>query len=60
MFALFATVSYALVESNLGTAYRHRAQVLIPLFIFAAVGIAARRERRCARAAAPAANAALA
>jgi 4-amino-4-deoxy-L-arabinose transferase-like glycosyltransferase len=60
LFALFATVSYALVESNLGTAYRHRAQVLIPLFIFAAVGIAARRERRCARAAAPAANAALA
>ena len=60
LFALFATVSYALVESNLGTAYRHRAQVLIPLFIFAAVGIAARRERKSARADATAADAALA
>jgi 4-amino-4-deoxy-L-arabinose transferase-like glycosyltransferase len=42
-FALLATLSYALVESNLGTAYRHRAQVLILFLIFAGVGIARRR-----------------
>jgi hypothetical protein len=49
-FALFATLSYALVEGNLGTAYRHRAQVLVLLLIFGAVGLArggeARREGR--------------
>lgn len=33
------TVSYALVESNLGTAYRHRAQVLVIYLIFAAIGL---------------------
>jgi len=45
-FAVLGTLSYALVESNLGTAYRHRAQVLVLYLIFAAVGIATRRERR--------------
>jgi 4-amino-4-deoxy-L-arabinose transferase-like glycosyltransferase len=45
-FACLATVSYALVESNLGTAYRHRAQVLTLYLIFAAVGIATRHARR--------------
>ncbi len=44
-FALFATVSYALVESNLGTAYRHRAQVVVLFLVFGAVGLARRRER---------------
>ena len=33
------TFSYALVESNIGTAYRHRAQVLPIAFVFCAVGI---------------------
>lgn len=51
-FALFATVSYALAESNLGTAYRHRAQVLVIFLVFAAIGLAHRRERRAAAAAA--------
>jgi hypothetical protein len=59
LFALFATISYALVESNLGTAYRHRAQVLVPLFAFAAVGIASRRGRRAAPATASASPEAL-
>jgi hypothetical protein len=45
-FALLATLSYALVEGNLGTAYRHRAQVLVPLLVFGAVGWARRREAR--------------
>jgi hypothetical protein len=44
-FALFATVSYALVESNLGTAYRHRAQVVVLFLVFGAVGLARRGER---------------
>ncbi len=43
VFASLATISYALVESNLGTAYRHRAQVLVLYLIFAAVGLAVRR-----------------
>jgi 4-amino-4-deoxy-L-arabinose transferase-like glycosyltransferase len=48
-FGLLATVSYALVESNLGTAYRHRAQVLLIYLVFAAIGIAERSERAAAR-----------
>lgn len=45
------SVSYALVEGNLGTAYRHRAQVLVLLLVFAGVGLA----RRAALARSPAA-----
>lgn len=45
-FLLFVTVSYALVESNLGTAYRHRAQVMVLFLLFGAVGIVVRRGRR--------------
>jgi hypothetical protein len=39
--AILATVtfSYALIESNVGTAYRHRAQVLPLFFVLAAVGL---------------------
>lgn len=48
-FGLLATVAYALVESNLGTAYRHRAQVLILYLLFAAIGLASRSERVAAR-----------
>jgi hypothetical protein len=50
------TVAYALVESNLGTAYRHRAQVLVIYLIFAAIGLAHRRGRapEVSRAAEPA------
>lgn len=47
-FALFTTLSYALVEGNLGTAYRHRAQVVVLFLIFASVALARRREARCA------------
>lgn len=41
--------TYALVEGNLGTAYRHRAQIMPFLFLFTAAGIEGwriRRERR--------------
>ena len=40
LFAAFATVSYALVEGNLGTAYRHRAQVIVLFLCMGAVGLA--------------------
>lgn len=45
-YGLLATVSYGLVEANLGTAYRHRAQVLIVYLVFAAIGLASRRRSR--------------
>ncbi|MFQ5458077.1 MAG: hypothetical protein ACE5FC_06465 [Myxococcota bacterium] len=45
-FTTVLTVAYALVETNLGTAYRHRAQVLVVYLIFAAVGLAERSRRR--------------
>ena len=41
--ALFGSISYALVESNLGTAYRHRAQVLVLFLVFGAIGLAERK-----------------
>ena len=39
------TVSYALGEGNVGTLYRHRAQVLGFYLMFAAVGLELRRQR---------------
>jgi hypothetical protein len=40
---VMVTLAYALVESNLGTAYRHRAQVLMIYLIFAGLGLVHRR-----------------
>jgi 4-amino-4-deoxy-L-arabinose transferase-like glycosyltransferase len=48
-FALFGTLSYALVESNLGTAYRHRAQVLVLFLVFGAIGLAQRKRAASSR-----------
>jgi len=45
-FASVLTVAYAMVETNLGTAYRHRAQVLVVYLIFAALGLVHRRRAR--------------
>lgn len=42
-------VTYALVEGNFGTAYRHRAQVMPLFFIFTAAGAVQYRLRREAR-----------
>lgn len=36
---LVVTSAYALVEGNVGTAYRHRAQILPIIFVFCALGI---------------------
>ena len=41
----FLTVSYALGEGNVGTLYRHRAQVISMYLMFAAVGIELRKAR---------------
>jgi hypothetical protein len=43
MITLGLTLGYALGEANAGAAYRHRAQVLVFLLIFAATGWEARR-----------------
>lgn len=47
--AVLTTVSYALVEANLGTAYRHRAQVLVLYLVLAAIGLAPRRREAPAK-----------
>lgn len=46
VFLVITTSLYALVEGNAGTAYRHRAQVLVFFLVIAAVGLAVRRLRR--------------
>ena len=43
MFTILA--AYSLVSANLGTAYRHRSQILGPFFICAALGLEIRREK---------------
>ena len=43
LITLSLTLGYALGEANAGAAYRHRAQVLSFLLIFAAAGYEARR-----------------
>ncbi len=46
VFLVITTGVYALVEGNAGTAYRHRAQVLIFFLVMAAVGLALRKARK--------------
>lgn len=46
IFLALTTTVYGLVEGNAGTAYRHRAQVLVFLLILAAVGITLRQLRQ--------------
>ena len=43
---LVVVVTYALVEGNVGTAYRHRAQIMPVFFLFTSVGIGAFLNRR--------------
>ncbi len=47
LFVLMAavTISYSLVQGNVGTAFRHRAQVMIFVFIFSGIGLRLRREQ---------------
>jgi len=50
LFVLVTSVIYALVEGNAGTAYRHRAQIVMFMLILGAVGIELVRARRLERA----------
>jgi hypothetical protein len=53
LIAVGITLGYAIGQGNVGTIYRHRAQVLPLFLIFAAVGVEANRGRRPARLPAP-------
>ena len=46
IFIICFTIPYALVEGNVGTAYRHRAQIVVLVNIFSAVGIVYARKRK--------------
>jgi hypothetical protein len=46
VFAASLTVAYALMQGNVGTAYRQRTQVTMFFFIFMGVGLVDRRRER--------------
>ena len=46
IFTVGLTLSYALYQSNVGTAYRHRAQLYVFFIIFISIGSELRREAR--------------
>ena len=46
VFTIGLTLSYALYQSNVGTAYRHRAQLYVFFIIFISIGLELRREAR--------------
>jgi 4-amino-4-deoxy-L-arabinose transferase-like glycosyltransferase len=46
IFTSLLTLTYSIVQGNVGTAYRQRAQLLVFYFIFVAVGLVLVRERR--------------
>jgi peptidoglycan/LPS O-acetylase OafA/YrhL len=50
VFAVSLTAAYALMQGNVGTAYRQRTQITMFFFIFIGVGLAERRRQREARA----------
>jgi 4-amino-4-deoxy-L-arabinose transferase-like glycosyltransferase len=52
VFAATLTVAYALMQGNVGTAYRQRTQVTMFFFIFMGVGVAEKRRQRAAEIAA--------
>ena len=52
VFAVSLTVAYALMQGNVGTAYRQRTQITMFFFIFMGVGLAESRRQRDARIAA--------
>ena len=54
VFAVSLTAAYALMQGNIGTAYRQRTQITMFFFIFMGVGLAERRRQREARAVAAA------
>ena len=53
VFAVSLTVAYALMQGNIGTAYRQRTQITMFFFIFMAVGVVQKRRQRALRLEAP-------
>jgi len=49
IFTSLLTLTYSIVQGNVGTAYRQRAQLLVFYFIFVAVGFVLIREKRQAK-----------
>lgn len=49
IFTSLLTLTYSIMQGNVGTAYRQRAQLLVFYFVFVAVGFVLLRERRDAR-----------
>ena len=49
VFAVSLTLAYALMQGNMGTAYRQRTQVTMFFFIFMAVGLVEKRRQRLVR-----------
>ncbi|HJX91663.1 MAG TPA: glycosyltransferase family 39 protein [Pyrinomonadaceae bacterium] len=49
IFTVMLTLAYSVVQGNVGTAYRQRAQVLVFYFIFVAVGLVLLLEKRAER-----------
>jgi hypothetical protein len=50
IFLTVLTISYSIIQGNVGTVYRQRAQLLIFYFLFVAVGFALFKEKRDERA----------
>ncbi|MGZ8843423.1 MAG: glycosyltransferase family 39 protein [Pyrinomonadaceae bacterium] len=50
IFTSLLTLTYSILQGNVGTAYRQRAQLLVFYFLFVAVGFVLIKERRAARA----------
>lgn len=49
IFTSLLTLTYSVLQGNVGTAYRQRAQLLVFYFVFVAVGFVLIKERRAAR-----------
>jgi Ca2+/Na+ antiporter len=49
IFTSLLTLTYSIVQGNVGTAYRQRAQLLVFYFIFVAVGFVLTKEKREAK-----------
>jgi hypothetical protein len=45
-FSLMLTLAYSIFQGNVGTAYRQRTQIQVFLFMFTAVGLTLRKEKR--------------
>lgn len=46
VFSISLTVAYALYQTNVGTAYRHRAQLFVFFFVFISIGLEVSREAK--------------